>query len=206
MRRFVSACSMVCALAFGGAAHARTPDEAIASILGTYDGAWEMFGRDAKGAIVSLARWTDTITLGAPIRHEPGRVFAKAVDVMHFAGAPPREMSFSEGFAIAPDGQAGGRFYDFGGERTDLVQLSSTTWVFDSAVSERDLRSLGFDPKTVVSARHTTTKHVTVAGGIDTEWITRVTTVQTDGSPAAGAGGPVFQFVSMQGHHTRRPG
>ena len=119
---------------------------------------------------------------------------------MNFQGGGVRETHFLEGFYKDKDGVAGDRFYEVNGAVVKFKKLNQNTWIFETPVDPGELSFLGFDPKKVVSAVHTTTKVTTYEGEKDTDHITRLTTVQWKEDSGTLQS---IQFVSMKGYHTR---
>jgi hypothetical protein len=83
----------------------------------------------------------------------------------------------------------------------DIEQpIGTNVWTYNQAVDPRDLAQLALGPNDLVSAQHTIVKVQYVCAGVETQYVTRVTTVVW--KDAAGTT-QTRQFVSMHGVHTR---
>jgi hypothetical protein len=172
--------------------------DAAKKIAGKYNGAWTMYGL-ADGKVVEKASWTDVLTAANPTQRD-GQAFVEVSDVMTYADGTTRTSNFHEGYVTHPDGSAGERFYEINGKPFYFKKLTDNDWSFQGVPSEGELWFMGFNAKSVVSASHVTIKTTTYQGDIDTDHVTRVTTVQwkdSDGTLKS------TQFVSMKGEHTR---
>ncbi len=183
------------------AANSYAGESALAAakkIAGNYTGSWALYGV-VDGNVVIKSRWTDVLTATEPVQ-DSGRAFVKVTDVMTFSDGSARTSKFEEGYLANADGAAGDRFFELNGSTVVFRKLTDNNWAFSTVPDENELRFLGFDPRTVLSASHITVKTTTLQGNTDTDHVTRVTTVQW--KDAAGAL-MSMQFVSMNGSHTR---
>ena len=150
-------------------------------LVGTYTGSWDFFALDASGNVVKTFSARDTATAQAP-KLAGDRAFVTVRDVMQMPG---REMAldFTEGYFVKPDGSAGDRFFEMY-DRTVVEQpIGDRAWAFQTPVT------------------HTTLKTESLADGVETQHVTRLTTVHwRDGEHIRSV-----QFVSMSGTHTRAP-
>ncbi|MBI3534224.1 MAG: hypothetical protein HY072_01880 [Deltaproteobacteria bacterium] len=172
--------------------------EATKKIVGQYNGQWTLYGTSA-GKVVEKTTWTDVLTAENPIE-KTGRSFVEITDVMTFHDGTTRTSKFIEGYFTNPDGSAGDRFYEINGKPVSFKKLSENDWTFHTTLDAGELWFLGFNPTNVLLATQVTTKSTTYDGKIDTDHITRVTTIQwkdTDGLVKS------TQFVSMKGLHKR---
>jgi hypothetical protein len=172
--------------------------DAAKKIAGKYMGTWTMFGM-ADGKVVEKAGWTDVLTAANPTQGD-GKAFVEVSDVMTFADGTTRTSTFHEGYVTNPDGTAGDRFYEINGKPLYFKKLTDNDWAVQGSPDEGELWFMGFNAKAVVSASHVTMKTTTYEGDLDTDHVTRVTTVQwkdVDGKLKTD------QFVSMKGEHTR---
>jgi hypothetical protein len=186
-------------LLLSGTAFAADPVfDAAAKIAGKYSGHWALYGV-ADGKVVEKASWTDTLTATNPTR-AAGKAYVDVTDLMTFPDGTTRTSTFQEGYLESADGSVGERFYDIHGQKTLFRKLTDNDWSYQSGVDAGELWFLGFNPKTVVTASHVAVKSTTLEGNVDTDHVTRVTTIQwrdVDGSLKS------VQFVSMKGEHTR---
>lgn len=192
--------TLLCVFAFATSAHASTPAfEATKKIAGKYTGTWTMYSF-ANDTVIQKAAWTDVLTADTPTE-EKDRAFVQVSDVMTFADGTTRTTKFTEGYFSNPDGTIGDRFYDYSGATTLFKKLTENDWTYQSTPSDFELRTLGFDPKTVISASHVATKTTTYEGPIDTDHVTRVTTIQWKDKTGTTKS---IQFTSLTGTHTRQ--
>jgi hypothetical protein len=181
-------------------APADVPKE-VRALEGVYTGSWTMYGIDDKGEVVKKAAWTDTVNAsGAEVKD--GRAFVKTVDEMTFedAKAPPLKFECKEGYFLSKDGGLGDYFIETHGRIQRLAKHGANVWTYAMPAVERELAQMGF-PKGA-SGQHVVVKVVTTEQGVETHRISRVTTVSwkdKDGKDRT------LQFVSLQGHHKRRP-
>src|SRR5262249_6337152 len=145
------------------------------------------------------AAWEDTVEAKEP-RQEKGRAFVSVANVLTFSGGKSFTVNFVEGYLVNRDGTAGSRYFDLQGHTVVETSLGKDSWSFETPVSTQDLQMMGFNPKEVLFSKHVTVKTVTREGPFDTEWVSRVTTIQW--KKATGQS-PVKQFVSLQGYHRR---
>jgi len=184
-----------------------TAIEQAKTIVGKYTGAWQLYGLDTYGGDTVLkATWDDEVEAKDPVQ-QGNRAFVTVSNRMNFSQwcAPPSgssiSLDFTEGFFVEEDGSAGERYFDMYGQTTVETQVSPGLFSFETAVSSQELTSLGFaDAKAVLSAKHLVVKSVTHAEGVETEWVTRVTTIEWK-DPAGATQGK--QFVSLKGFHKR---
>jgi len=182
----------------GGPAIAETSLEATQRIAGTYHGEWVMYKyKDAQS--VELTRWTDELVAKNPMING-NRAEISIENKMVFRDGSVRVSNFVEGYLTNHDGSAGNRFYEINSQLIIYVKLSPNDWTFYSSISEGELWALGFDPVTVKSSSHVTTRSVTFQNGKDTDYITRVSTVQWIESGVL----KTAQFVSLEGKHSRQ--
>lgn len=174
--------------------------DAASKIAGTYTGQWSMYGL-ADGHVVEKASWTDRLEAGHSVE-DHGRAYVEVTDTMTFANGQTRTSKFIEGYSAKPDGSAGDRFYEIGGTATHFKKLTERDWVYQATPDPGELWFLGVNPQDVVFASHVTTKTTTFEGPIDTDHVTRLTTIQWKD-----ADGKIHstQFVSMKGEHARTP-
>lgn len=204
----VLACSSV--LACSAEAPAATSEAALtqaepmaaklASIAGTYEGEWTLFGVDAEGAARVVAHWADTVTLSFEPTVEPDRAYLTVHDTLTFgADAPPRTMTFKEGFLVGEGGTVGDRFFEIPGS-PPVVEKEIAPGVYTFAQDEAgpDLASLGFT--NAQTGRHVTVKVVSRDGDIEIEDISRVTTVRWRDASGTDR---TTQMVTMKGFHRR---
>ena len=171
---------------------------AAGKIAGSYTGNWAIYGV-VDGNVVMKSKWTDVLTATEPVQ-SPGRAFVSVTDDMTFADGSVKTTKFEEGYFVNADGTAGERFYELNGSAVVFRKLTDNDWAFYTVPSEEELRFLGFDPKTVLSASHITVKTTTLQANTETDHVTRITTVQW--KDAAGSIMSI-QFVSMNGTHAR---
>ena len=173
--------------------------DAATKITGKYAGEWTMFGLE-NGVVVQQAKWNDVLIAETPTQGN-GLAFVNVTDNMIFADGTNRISKFQEGYFSNVDGSVGDRFYEIMGNKVLFKRLSESDWSFQATPSAWELSSLGFNPKNVVFASHVTTKTTTYDGLIDTDHVTRITTIQwkdsEEGIPKS------LQFVSLSGYHTR---
>lgn len=180
-------------------AHAGSPAfEAAKKITGKYTGSWTMYGIE-NGNVVEKSSWTDTLIAANPIE-ENGRAFVEVSDVMTYPDGSTRTSVFHEGYYANSDGSVGERFYEIFGQAIVFKKLTANDWAYQATPAAGELAFLGFDSKSVISASHVAVKSTTYEGGIDTDHVTRLTTVQW--KDATGKIRTV-QFVSMKGEHVR---
>jgi hypothetical protein len=184
--------------AFVAHAQASATFEAAKKIAGKYTGTWTMYGIE-NGKVARKAAWTDVLTAGNPTE-EKDRAFVQVSDVMTFTDGTTRTSNFIEGYISNADGSVGDRFYDLGGTTTHFKQLTQNDWSYQATPADGELWFLGFDPKTVVSASHVAIKTTTFDGSLDTDHVTRMTTIQWKDATGALKS---TQFVSLQGEHRR---
>lgn len=179
---------------------AETALEATQRIAGKYTGEWTMFALE-NGAVVEKVKWTDALVAENPTQDSDG-AHVDVTDIMKFSDGSSRVSKFQEGYYAKEDGSVGDRYYEIMGQRISFKKLTDNDWTFQNTPSSWELPSLGFDPKTVISASHVTTKTTTYDGNIDTDHVIRITTIQwRDANGAVRS----EQFVSMKGYHTRVP-
>jgi hypothetical protein len=174
--------------------------DAAKRISGKYTGQWKMYGI-AGGLVVEKASWTDVLE-ASDATESKGKAFVEVTDVMTFRDGTTRTTKFIEGYVANADGSAGDRFYEIQGKTTFFKKLTDRDWVYQATPDPGELWFLGFDPKDVISASHVATKTTTYEGNLDTDHVTRLTTIQwrdTSGSTQT------TQFISMKGAHARTP-
>lgn len=175
--------------------------DSVKKIVGTYTGNWTMYGIES-GIIVEKAAWTDVLTAGNP-KLGNGRAYVDVSDVMTFQDGSVRTSNFLEGYLENSDKTAGERFYEIHGNIMKFKKLTDNDWTYHSVPDLGELWFLGFtSPQNVISSSHVTTKSTTYEGVIDTDHVTRVTTVQWSGDDGSIKS---IQFVSMKGEHRRNP-
>lgn len=180
-------------------ARAETAHDAAAKIVGTYRGEWKMFGRDAAGLIVEKSAWSDEL-IAANLTDLKDRAYVEVEDTMTFADGTKRVSKFHEGFFANADGSAGDRFYEIAGDIVIFKKLDPNNWSFLTAPSSGELSWMGFALGEVLGATNVTIKSTTYEGAIDTDNVSRITTVQLKDASGAIR---VLQFTSMQGYHNR---
>lgn len=171
----------------------KDPLEAIA---GTYTGEWTLFGVDADGATRTVSHWTDVVTTADPVL-QADRTYLSCTDTMTFDGmTQPIVVTWTEGFMLEPDGSVGPRYFEQRGQIVVENQIAPGIFSYAQTATSQELAQLGFTNST--EGGHVTVKVVTTDEGIDTERITRISTVKwTD---AAGAV-QTTQMTTMQGWH-----
>lgn len=174
------------------------PLKLVESITGTYAGKWQIFGIDEGGNIVEKSSWSDELTASNP-RIVGQRAIVDVRAVMSFGDGTQRASEFTEGYLINGDGGAGNRFYEINGQFVEYQQLSQHNWSFETVLNSQELQWLGFNPADVLYAVNSTIRTTTYVEGIDTDNVSRVTTVQWKSKGEV----KTIQFVSMKGIHKR---
>jgi hypothetical protein len=179
---------------------AAVPKE-VRALAGTYAGAWAMYGVDDKGDVVKRMAWTDVVTAEAP-QVQGDRAFVTITNVMTFEGgkAPPFTVKGKEGFFLTKDGGLGDAFVETFGPAVRMVKLGDNVWSYATPAAAQELSRLGFSQG--ATGQHVVVKVVVQEQGVETHRITRVTTAtwkDKDGKERT------LQFVSLQGHHKRKP-
>lgn len=191
--------SFICGLTIGGFSYgAVTALEAATKITGEYQGEWAMYALK-EGKAIEFSKWKDKLTASNPTLLKD-RAQVSVVDIMTFPDGSVRKSEFVEGYLANPDGSAGDRFYEIQGTTVPFKRLTKDDWAFHTTVSAWELPLMGFDPKTVLSSSHVTVKTTTYEGEMDTDHVTRTTTVQWKTAEGLVKN---IQFVSMKGFHTR---
>jgi hypothetical protein len=181
-------------------AAAEVPKE-VQALEGTYSGSWTMYGIDEKGEVVKRMAWTDTMTAsGAEVQGD--RALVHTTDEMTFEGGriPPAKIPGKEGYFLNKDGGLGDYFIEAAGQTNRTLKIGANVWTYTTPAMAQELVRLGF-PKDA-SAQHVVVKVITDEQGTETHRISRLTTVHwkdKEGEQRA------LQFVSLQGHHKRRP-
>ncbi len=134
-----------------------TAKEAAQTLLGKYEGKWSLFGLDDKGQVALKASWEDTVE-ATDLVEKTDRVYVKVSSTMKFSGGASFNVSFTEGFLLLEDGQAGERFFCLNGTEVREHELGDSTWVFQTTATAQDLWSMGFKPGDVLESAHTTVK------------------------------------------------
>jgi hypothetical protein len=174
--------------------------EAVRALVGTYTGAWTLFGIDDKGQVVKRTAWTDTVTAANPER-TGDRAFVTTTDEMKFEGAPaPFKVQGREGYLLTKDGGLGDYFIDMNGQVRRMVKLADDVWTYAAPADGPELARLGFPNG--ATGQHVLVKVVTREQGVETHRISRVSTVSWKDKDG---GERTTQFVSLQGFHTRQP-
>jgi hypothetical protein len=174
------------------------PKEVVA-LVGTYSGAWKLFGIDAQGQVVVRNTWTDTMKADRPVR-DAERAWVSTEDVMTFEGQPgaPFKLSGKEGYHLNRDGTLGEYFIETFGQTYRMQKLAEGIWTYAVDASPQELAQLGFPQG--AAGRHVAVKVVTKEAGVETHRVSRVTTVSwRDGDGKE----RWLQFVSLQGFHKR---
>ncbi len=184
--------------AMAGEVPGEVPEE-VRMLEGSYTGAWNMFGINETGEIVTNMTWTDTVEAGES-KVEGNRAFVTTVNVMTFEGGqnPPFRMQGREGYALNQDGSLGDYFIEVAGRTHRMVQVGDNVWSCTAPADAGELGRLGF-PATA-TGQHVLVKVVTEEQGIETHRISRLTAVRwknKDGKEQ------VMSFVSLKGHHLR---
>jgi hypothetical protein len=178
-----------------------TPDSPLAratQIAGHYIGESTAYRVDANGDVVVAYTFHEDITATNP-ELKDGRAFVHVTDVI--TGTTPQ--SWTEGFLVNADGSVGSRYFlmDKPGS-TDVIEVpianGGATFQTEFYVGEEN--ALGFGGKDIVYKKHTTVKNTITSGNVETDVISRVTTVswkEADGTTQTKS------FVSMNGYQSR---
>ena len=104
-------------------AQTAVPEE-VEALVGTYTGAWAMYGLGAGGEIVKTMAWTDKMTAGEPTVAD-GRAFVATTDEMTFEGGniPPFTIAGREGYRLNEDGTLGAYFIETAGKTYEMIKL-----------------------------------------------------------------------------------
>ena len=96
----------------------------------------------------------------------------------------------------APDGSAGQRFIEIGGETVIQTEIQPGLWTFPAKLDLTELRSLGIEPSLLSGARQVMVKMVDG----DTEWVTRLTMLVR---PELSGEKKFTSLTTLQGFHRR---
>jgi hypothetical protein len=173
----------------------------VHALAGTYTGSWTMYGIDEQAKVVKRAAWTDTMKAVDP-QVKGDRAFVNTSDEMVFEGGqvPPFKVQGMEGYLLKSDGAVGDYFIEISGQTNRLVKVGENVWCYTTPSTAQELARLGF-PKDA-SGQHVLVKVVAKEQGRETHRISRLTTVNWKDKEGMERS---LQFVSLQGHHQRRP-
>ncbi len=209
MRSRLLAFGLIAALSLAGSSHFVAADpkdnpdaipKEVRDLVGTYTGSWTMFGIDAKGEVVKLMAWTDTMKAEKP-EIKGDRAFVSTTDDMTFEGGkiPPFKVQGTEGFILKKDGGLGDYFVDSFGQTNRLVKVGDNVSSYTTPATAQELGRLGF-PKDA-SGQHVLVKVVTKEEEVEAHRISRLSTVRWKDKEGKERW---LQFVSLQGFHKRQ--
>jgi hypothetical protein len=170
----------------------------VRDLVGTYRGAWTLYGLDDKGEVVRRAGWTDVVKAEGP-KVERDKAFVTMTDTMTFEGGKTATFQAREGYVLK-DGAASDYFIESGGQFKRMVKVGDGVWSYALPATPAELAQLGFPEG--ATGQHALVKVVTKEKGVETHRISRLTTVSykdKDGKEHA------LQFVSLKGYHKREP-
>ena len=195
----IAHCFVIVILLMSAVAHGtESALDATKRIAGKYTGQWSMFAFN-DGKVVERAACTDVL-IASHVTEDNERAYVEVIDVMTFPDGSTRTSKFIEGYYANSDGSAGDRFYEIQGKITIFKKLSENDWAYYAQPETGELWFLGFNPKDVISSSHIATKTTTYEDKIDTDHVTRVTTVQWKD---ANGTTQTSQFISLKGQHRR---
>ena len=205
----VAVCSSV--IASSGCAAAVSPGSALdaaKALVGTYTGKSTNYRIDGQGGIQPTSWFTETIKAENPVQQD-GKAFVSATDEMTFSNGGTGTYHWQEGFYVNPDGSAGKHYFVYQIPNVPpqetieipLAEIGAVT--FDNDVQDYELKELGFADKEVTFKKHSTVKNTVTVGSLETDVITRFTTISW--KDAAGAI-QTRQFVSRNGTQSRTIG
>jgi hypothetical protein len=183
-----------------GVATGDVPKE-VRALEGTYTGSWAMYGIDDEGTVVRRMAWTDTLkTDGARVAGD--RAFVSWSNEMKFEGAAgtSAKVQGKEGYMLTKGATLRDYFVETFGRATRMTRLADNVWGYAAQGSAQELAMLGF-PRGA-SGQHVQVKVVTKERGLETHRISRLSTVTWTDKEGKER---VLQFVTLQGHHQRRP-
>src|SRR5437588_10996406 len=85
----------------------------VRDLVGTYVGAWTLYGQGAQGAMVKRFAWSDTLKVANP-QVKGDRAFVSWIDERVFEGGkiPPNQVEGREGYFLKKDGTLADYFID----------------------------------------------------------------------------------------------
>jgi hypothetical protein len=168
------------------------------NLVGTFAGAWTLWGLDAADAQVERSAWTDSAT-GSDPRIDGDRALVDISNVMD-GGTWTQEMEFFEGVYIEEDGSMGSYFFEIDSVVTLLTESSPGVWEYDSPIISSDYSTMvNVTADNLVTGSKHSTKVISFPGGVEHHQITGTMHVEYD----AGAGLQVVDFVNLDGYHDR---
>lgn len=168
------------------------------NLVGTFTGAWTLWGLDSADEQVERAAWTDSAT-GSNPRIDGDRALVDISNVMD-GETWTQEMEFLEGVYIEDDGSMGSYFFEIDSVVTLLTETSPGVWEYDSPIISSDYSGMvNVTADNLVTGSKHSTKVISFPGGVEHHQITGTTHVEYD----AGGGLQVVDFVSIEGYHDR---
>ncbi|MDQ3711631.1 MAG: hypothetical protein M3388_05380, partial [Acidobacteriota bacterium] len=170
----------------------------VQAIVGTYTGAWTLYGINDKGEVIKQLAYTDVMKAENPTA-ATDRVFVSTMDVMTFEGGkiPPKNVPGKEGYLLNKDGSLGDYYIETYGQTIRFQKLDKDSWIYSTPAVGREFPALG---DKFLSDSHVFVKTVTSEQGIETHHNMRLTTVRWTGADGKEM---AKQFVSLQGQHKK---
>lgn len=188
----------LCLAANSSAQNSQKVPAEVQAIAGTYTGSWTIYGINEKGEIFRQAAWTDTMKAENP-SVEANRAFVTTLDAVTFEGGniPPLNFVGKEGYLLNKDGSLGDYFIEINGQTFLPKKLDKDSWSYAVPVNPRDFAALG---DKFIGGAHVMVKTVIFEQGIETHYVSRLTTVRWKGADGKER---ATQFISLQGQHKR---
>jgi hypothetical protein len=168
--------------------------------LGTYEGAWQLFGLDGADEVQESWAWTDVIT-ASNLRIEEDRALMDIHDVMDMGGGSTYEMDFYEGTYIQEDGSMGDYFIEIDGEVTIMTEVSPDHWEYDVPLTDQDYQGLAnISSANMVSGWKRNTKRVSWVEGWERHDVSILTHVEYQNEIDEVV---IVEFTSLEGFHQK---
>jgi len=170
----------------------------VQAIVGTYTGAWTLYGINDKGEVIKQLAYTDVMKAENPTV-AADRVYVSTVDAINFEGGkfPPANIPGKEGYLLNKDGSLGDYYLENSGRTIQFQKLDKDSHVYSTPAGGREFPLIS---DKFLSGVHVLVRTITFDHGIETHHVTRLTTVRWTGADGKEIS---KQFVSLQGQHKK---
>lgn len=171
----------------------------VETMVGTYEGFWEMWGLDAKDQPVSVMTWTDVAVASNP-QADDARAWAETVNDMKIDPYGPMQVTWIEGVLVTKDCGAGVRFIEQDGVVTEMPEIEPDHYSYQAELSSSELRMYeNVTTSNLVLGYHVMDKLVTRPEGVETHDVSRLTHLEYDREGTI----QVVEFTSLLGQHRK---
>jgi hypothetical protein len=170
----------------------------VQTLVGTYTGAWTLYGINDKGEVIKQLAYTDVMKAENPTV-AADRVYVSTMDAITFEGGkvPPANIPGKEGYLLNKDGSLGDYYLENSGRTIRFQKLDKDSHIYSTPAGGGEFPLIS---DKFLSGVHVLVRTITFDHGIETHHVTRLTTVcwtGADGKEMA------KQFVSLQGQHKK---